>query len=321
MKKHHSSLNLLSNCPKTISRFQQVRCARFQETNDGQLLNHGYYPPRTMGEMLYFSILPDNSFGQNFINEENISYNIYLNGILDSNGIELESCLNWTNDMDKIINLSLKSGFSHVTEVKIPSGSVKDEHDLDLEPDDALLEDTDFLEINQMSEEQLDDLLRADNIDPDQAVSKVASFIDEFNDPNVHSLRKYKHEKLVQETREKTVGEVLSEILSTFQKEKQACENSLNHIQRRSCSFIVGHEVGHISIKTKRHRSLVRRFMEQPIVASYCMLQSAGQPIGEIRPATLIRKGNKTIAIIDLDESIFDRFPFAGVQKTPAESH
>lgn len=242
-------------------------------------------PASLLIDLLFFLSIDKKKNTECIINDENSSNNKYLHDKEPPAGVESVSCLNWTFSMNKIDALLNKSGTTHVAGDYIPPVSVND----DCIPIADMDNDADFLEVSQMTQESLDAYLLSENIDIGKANKRLDTFIDDLENPNIQDLEGYRkerlREKLIQETGEKTVSEVISDLINSIKLLKDSYQ--LNKAEHQSvfekqliCSDSISGSLHNIEKAIKRSgKKIPKHLVAQNNMAAPMEKPAVGNPV------------------------------------------
>lgn len=203
------------------------------------------YHKKITGSDLLFSSTSTNGLSSSIINGYNAFDNKYLHYANNLNVVISKEYPNGIMTMKNTTDLLARSGLPHVTEVKKPSVNVRNDSNSDWDSE-SIFDDDDFTSVLSMTEDQLDGFLACHGIDYDntRAFSSLDSCEENrSHDANVRNIedkiKERKHKALVQETREKTVGEAISEIIyniEEFEREYKESIESINRLMTNSFS-------------------------------------------------------------------------------------
>ena len=198
------------------------------------------YHKKITGSDSLFSSTSTNGLSSSIINGYNTFDNKYLHYANNLNVVVSKEYPNGIMTMKNTTDLLARSGLPHVTEVKKPSVNVRNDSNSDWDSE-SIFDDDDFTSVLSMTEDQLDGFLACHGIDYDntRAFSSLDSCEENrSHDANVRNIedkiKERKHKVLVQETREKTVGEAISEIIENIEIAERFYKESIESLNEKS---------------------------------------------------------------------------------------
>ena len=204
------------------------------------------YHKKITGSDLLFSSTSTNGLSSSIINGYNTFDNKYLHYANNLNVVVSKEYPNGIMTMKNTTDLLARSGLPHVTEVKKPSVNVRNDSNSDWDSE-SIFDDDDFTSVLSMTEDQLDGFLACHGIDYDntRAFSSLDSCEENrSHDANVRNIedkiKERKHKVLVQETREKTVGEAISEIIENIEMAERFYKESIDELNKKPNKSFVG---------------------------------------------------------------------------------
>lgn len=214
--------------------------------------------------------------------------NKHLRGAFCARTVVLQECINGNIAMKYTTDLLLKSGSTHITEVRIPSDSVLHGNSDDWGCE-AVLDDEDYLEVLRMSEDQVDDFLSSNGFDPNS--QKAFSLIDSFDNGVciiVDVTQKIEDEKIrsfMEKFSDSTVGEALNEIIANIELEERKYNELIGFIKRSSgIPLCVANkdsifEIGDVSLSMLISESMNDKFIIHEVDANKGKNPVVGKPL------------------------------------------